>query len=159
MANKAKIGVLGASGYTGSECVRLLLRHPRVEIALLTADRKAGQEMREGFAQFSPYPLPKLVSLDGLDWPALGLDLVFCALPHATTQKVIRELFARAPHMKVIDLSADFRLADTAAYARWYGDAHHAPELQGEAVYGLVEIHREKIRNSRLVANPGCHPP
>jgi N-acetyl-gamma-glutamyl-phosphate reductase len=155
MTRPAKIGVLGASGYTGSECVRLLLRHPQVEIALLTADRKAGQEMREVFAQFSPYMLPKLVSLDGLDWPAL--DLVFCALPHATTQKVIKELLAHAPRMKVVDLSADFRLADTAAYARWYGDAHHAPELQGEAAYGLVEIHRQKIGNSRLVANPGCY--
>jgi N-acetyl-gamma-glutamyl-phosphate reductase len=159
MTKLAKIGVLGASGYTGSECVRLLLRHPRVEIVLLTADRKVGQEMREVFPQFSPHTLPKLVSLDGLDWPALGLglDLVFCALPHATTQKVIKQLLAQAPHMKVVDLSADFRLADTAAYARWYGDAHHAPELQGEAVYGLVEIHRERIRNSRLVANPGCY--
>jgi N-acetyl-gamma-glutamyl-phosphate reductase len=157
MSKVAKIGVLGASGYTGSECVRLLLRHPQVEIALLTADRKAGQEMREVFPQFSPYALPKLVSLDGLDWPRLGLDLVFCALPHATTQKVIKQVFAQAPQMKVVDLSADFRLADTASYARWYGDAHHAPELQGEAVYGLVEIHREKIRSSRLVANPGCY--
>ena len=157
MSKLAKIGVLGASGYTGSECVRLLLRHPQVEIALLTADRKAGQEMREVFPQFSPYALPKLVSLDGLDWPALGLDLAFCALPHATTQKVIKEIFTRAPHMKVVDLSADFRLADTAAYVRWYGDAHHAPELQGEAVYGLVEIHRESIKTSRLIANPGCY--
>src|SRR5712691_8769361 len=106
MTRPAKIGVLGASGYTGSECVRLLLRHPRVEIALLTADRKAGQEMREVFAQFSPYTLPKLVSLDCLDWPALGLVFVFCSLDQATTEKVIRELFARAPHMKVVDLSA-----------------------------------------------------
>jgi len=157
MTKLAKIGVLGASGYTGSECVRLLLRHPRVEIVLLTADRKVGQEMREVFPQFSPYMLPKLVSLDGLDWPALGLDLVFFSNHTATTQKVIKQLLAQAPHMKVVDLSADFRLADIAAYARWYGDAHHAPELQGEAVYGLVEIHREKIRNSRLVANPGCY--
>ncbi len=157
MAKSAKIGVLGASGYTGSECVRLLLRHPQVEIALLTADRKAGQEMREVFAQFSPYTLPKLVSLEGLDWPALGLDLVFCALPHATTQKVIKDVFAKAPGMKVVDLSADFRLADTGAYARWYGDEHHAPELQKEAVYGLVELYRERIRKSRLVANPGCY--
>jgi N-acetyl-gamma-glutamyl-phosphate reductase len=157
MSKRAKIGVLGASGYTGSECVRLLLRHPQVEIAVLTADRKAGQEMREVFAQFSPYKLPKLVPLDGLDWPALGLDLAFCALPHATTQKVIKEVFAKAPAMKVVDLSADFRLADTAAYARWYGDAHHAPELQGDAVYGLVELYREQIKKSRLVANPGCY--
>jgi N-acetyl-gamma-glutamyl-phosphate reductase len=157
MASLKKIGVLGASGYTGSECVRLLLRHPQVEIALLTADRKAGQEMREVFAQFSPYKLPKLVSLEGLDWPALGLDLVFCALPHATTQKVIKEIFAKAPEMKVVDLSADFRLGDTAAYARWYGDEHHAPELQKEAVYGLVEHYRDRIKKSRLVANPGCY--
>jgi N-acetyl-gamma-glutamyl-phosphate reductase len=157
MASLKKIGVLGASGYTGSECVRLLLRHPQVEIALLTADRKAGQEMREVFAQFSPYKLPKLVSLEGLDWPGLGLDLVFCALPHATTQKVIKEIFAKAPEMKVVDLSADFRLGDTAAYARWYGDEHHAPELQKEAVYGLVEHYRDRIKKSRLVANPGCY--
>jgi N-acetyl-gamma-glutamyl-phosphate reductase len=157
MAKSAKIGVLGASGYTGSECVRLLLRHPQVEIALLTADRKAGQEMREVFPQFSPYKLPKLVSIEGLDWPALGLDLVFCALPHATTQKVIKEVFAKAPDMKVVDLSADFRLADTAAYARWYGDEHHAPELQKDAVYGLVELYRDRIKTSRLVANPGCY--
>src|SRR5215831_1070722 len=128
MSKLAKIGVLGASGYTGSECVRLLLRHPQVEIALLTADRKAGQEMREVFPQFSPFALPKLVSLDGLDWATLGLDLAFCALPHATTQKVVREIVGKAPQIKIVDLSADFRLADTAAYARWYGHAHLAPE-------------------------------
>jgi N-acetyl-gamma-glutamyl-phosphate reductase len=157
MLKTAKVGVLGASGYTGSECVRLLLRHPQVEIALLTADRKAGQEMREVFPQFSPFRLPKLVAIEGLDWTALGLDLVFGALPHATTQKVVKELLSRAPHTKVVDLSADFRLSDPAAYARWYGGEHHAPELQKEAVYGLVEVHRERIRKSRLVANPGCY--
>jgi len=154
---KAKIGVLGASGYTGSECVRLLLRHPNVEIALLTADRRAGQAMREVFPQFSPYQLPKLVSIEGIDWKAAGLDLVFCALPHATTQKVIKELLAQAPRTKVVDISADFRLADPAAYARWYGHEHHALELQKEAVYGLVEIYRSEIAKARLVANPGCY--
>ena len=157
MSSKAKIGVLGASGYTGSETVRLLLCHPQVELALLTADRKAGQEMREVFAQFSPYALPRLVSIDGLDWSATGLDFVFCALPHATTQKVLKDLLAAAPHTKVVDLSADFRLADPAAYARWYGHEHHAPELQKEAVYGLVEVHRGAIKTARLVANPGCY--
>src|SRR5580704_18071409 len=157
MSTKAKVGVLGASGYTGSECVRLLLRHPQVQIALLTADRKAGQQMREVFPQFSPFALPKLVALEGLDWAALGLDLVFCALPHATTQKVIRDLLGKAPHIKVVDLSADFRLRDPAAYARWYGDEHHAPELQKEAVYGLVEVYRDRIAKARLIANPGCY--
>jgi N-acetyl-gamma-glutamyl-phosphate reductase len=157
MATKAKIGVLGASGYTGSDLVRMLLRHPRAEITLLTADRRAGQEMREVFPQFSPYDLPKLVAIGGLDWAALNLDLVFCALPHATTQKVLKDLLAKAPNTKVVDLSADFRLADTAAYAKWYGHEHHAPELQKEAVYGLVEVHRREIKKARLVANPGCY--
>src|SRR5713226_5995760 len=94
---KAKIGVLGASGYTGAELVRLLLRHPRAEIALLTADRRAGQAMARVFPQFSPFDLPKLTSIEGIDWTAAGLDLAFCALPHATTQKVIKDLLARAP--------------------------------------------------------------
>jgi N-acetyl-gamma-glutamyl-phosphate reductase len=156
-ASKARVGVLGASGYTGAELVRLLLRHPGVEIGLLTADRRAGQEMRDVFPQFSPFGLPKLVSIETLDWAGTGLDLVFCALPHGTTQKVIKNVLAQAPGIKVVDLSADFRQADLAAYARWYGHAHQAPELQREAVYGLVEIYREKIKGARLVANPGCY--
>src|SRR3954463_14821788 len=154
---KAKVGVLGASGYTGSELVRLLLRHPNVELALLTADRRAGQEMRAVFPQFSPYKLPKLVSIDSVDWKKAALDLAFCALPHATTQKVIGDLLTKAPKTKVVDLSADFRLHDVAAYARWYGHEHHAPKLQREAVYGLVEVHRAAIKKARLVANPGCY--
>jgi N-acetyl-gamma-glutamyl-phosphate reductase len=154
---KAKIGVLGASGYTGSELVRLLLRHPHVEIALLTADRRAGQAMRQVFPQFSPFDLPKLVSIEGLDWTGAGLDLIFCALPHATTQKVVKAVLGALPAMKIVDLSADFRLADPAAYARWYGHEHHAPELQPEAVYGLVEAYREAIKRAHLVANPGCY--
>ena len=157
MATKAKIGVLGASGYTGSELVRLLLRHPRAEIVLLTAERSAGKQMREVFPQFSPYELPTLVAIEGLDWAKLGLDLVFCALPHATTQKVLKEVLTQAPATKVVDLSADFRLADPAAYAKWYGHEHHALELQKEAVYGLSEIHRRDIKKARLVANPGCY--
>src|SRR6266566_4306540 len=157
MADKAKIGVLGASGYTGAELLRLLLPHPRVEIALLTAERRAGQHMRQVFPQFSPYALPKLVAIDGVDWNKAALDLAFCALPHATTQTVIKDLLAKAPTTKVVDLSADFRLGDTAAYARWYGHEHHAPDLQKEAVYGLAEIYRHKIKTARLVANPGCY--
>ncbi len=154
---RAKIGVLGASGYTGAELLRLLLRHPGVEIALLTAERRAGQQMRQVFPQFSPYALPKLLEIDAVDWKAQALDLAFCALPHATTQTVIKGLLAAAPSTKVVDLSADFRLADTAAYAHWYGHEHHAPELQKEAVYGLPEVYRGKIKAARLVANPGCY--
>src|ERR1700724_1351546 len=157
MAAKAKIGVLGASGYTGSECVRLLLRHPQVEIALLTADRRAGQAMREVFPQFSPFDLPKLVAIETVDWASCGLGLVFAALPHATTQKVIKDIVSKNAKIKIVDLSADFRLADTAAYARWYGHEHLAPDLQKEAVYGLTEVHRDRIKGARLVANPGCY--
>jgi N-acetyl-gamma-glutamyl-phosphate reductase len=157
MTAKARIGVLGASGYTGSEVVRLLLAHGRVDIRLLTADRKAGQEMGTVFRQFAPYPLPTLRALDGIDWAAEKLDLVFCGLPHATTQTVIKALLAAAPATKVADLSADFRLADPAAYARWYGHEHHALDLQKEAVYGLVEVYRSDIAKARLVAVPGCY--
>jgi len=118
MPAKAKIGVLGASGYTGAELVRLLLRHPGVGIVLLTADRRAGKSMADVFGQFAPYELPRLTSIDAADWKALGLDLAFCALPHGTTQKVVKDLMARAHDTKVVDLSADFRLADPAAYVR-----------------------------------------
>jgi N-acetyl-gamma-glutamyl-phosphate reductase len=154
---KSRIGVLGASGYTGAELVRLLIRHPAVEIALLTADRRAGQEMRQVFPQFSPFDLPTLRSIENLDWAGAGLDLIFCALPHATTQKVIQQIFVVLPEIKVVDLSADFRLSDPAAYAHWYGHEHHAQALQKEAVYGLVEVYRDSIRTARLVANPGCY--
>jgi N-acetyl-gamma-glutamyl-phosphate reductase len=155
--DKARIGVLGASGYTGSELVRLLLRHPHAELVLLTADRRAGHALGDVFPQFAPYGLPTLVSIEGLDWKTAALDLAFCALPHATTQKVIKALLAQAPNTKVVDLSADFRLADTSAYARWYGHEHHAPELQKQAVYGLTEVYRQDVVKARLVANPGCY--
>src|SRR6059058_1695017 len=154
---RARVGVLGASGYTGAELLRLLIHHQGVEIALLTAERRAGQDMRQVFPQFSPYSLPKLLAIDSVDWKKAALDLAFCALPHATTQRVIEALLASAPDTKVVDLSADFRLADPAAYARWYGHEHHAPELQKDAVYGLSEIYRSSIKSARLVANPGCY--
>ena len=154
---KAKIGILGASGYTGAELLRLLIRHPRVEIVLLTADRRAGKPVADVFPQFAPYPLPMLSVIEDADWKALGLDLAFCALPHATTQKVIADLLKRAPATKVVDLSADFRLTDPAVYAHWYGHEHAAVELQKEAVYGLTEVYRPQIKEARLVANPGCY--
>ena len=149
--------MLGASGYTGSECVRLLLRHPHVEIALLTADRRAGQEMRDVFPQFSPYDLPKLVAIEALGLGAAGIDLVFCALPHATTQKVIKDLSAAgAGHQGGRPLRR-FPARRHGGLCAWYGHEHHAPELQKEAVYGLVEIYRSEIKTARLVANPGCY--
>jgi N-acetyl-gamma-glutamyl-phosphate reductase len=131
-----------------------LLRHPKAEIKALTADRHAGQPFAKVFGQFTGIALPQLVKIDEVDTGAL--DLVFCALPHGTTQVVIRNLLEKAPKLKVVDLSADFRLADPLVYEKWYGHAHQAPELQKEAVYGLCEIYRDKIRKARLVASPGC---
>src|SRR5260370_21253742 len=100
-AKVAKIGVLGASGYTGAELVRLLLRHGGVEIALLTADRRAGQEMRDVFPQFAPFALPRLVSIESLDWSRLALDLIFFALPHGTTHTVIKHVLAKTPKIQM----------------------------------------------------------
>jgi N-acetyl-gamma-glutamyl-phosphate reductase len=157
VASKAKIAVLGASGYTGAELLRLLIAHPNVDIALLTAERRAGQDMRQVFPQFAPFALPRLVAIDAVDWRATALDLAFCALPHATTQKVIKHLLDQAPSTRVIDLSADFRLSDPVAYARWYGHEHQAADLQRHAVYGLTEIYRDRVKSARLVANPGCY--
>lgn len=150
----ANIAVLGASGYTGSELVRLLLRHPKASIKALTGDRRAGQPMAAVFPQFAGFDLPNLITIEELD--ASALDLVFCALPHGTTQIVIKNLLEHTPGVKVVDLSADFRLSDPAVYEKWYGHPHQALELQKEAVYGLVEIYRDEIKNARLVANPGC---
>ena len=135
--------------------MRLLLRHPNAEIVALTADRRAGKAMDSVFPQFFGMQLPKLTTIEELDTGAV--DLVFCALPHGTTQKVIKELLEKAPKLKVIDLSADFRIRDPLGYEKWYGHAHQAIELQKEAVYGLVEIYREDIKGARLVANPGCY--
>ncbi|MBM3555791.1 MAG: N-acetyl-gamma-glutamyl-phosphate reductase [Alphaproteobacteria bacterium] len=153
IANAVRVGILGASGYTGAELVRLLARHSGYSIRLLTADRKAGSTMDEVFPHLAGLGLPPLISIDQANWS--DVDAIFCALPHATTQEVI----AKLPRtLKVVDLSADFRLADVASYAKWYGHAHKAPELQKEAVYGLPEIERTAIRKARLVASPGCYP-
>ena len=156
MAAKKKIGILGASGYTGADAVRLLARHPDAEITALTANTHAGKAMDEVFPHFFMLDLPRLTEWEKVDWGRL--DAVFCGLPHGTTQDIIAAVLAANPAIKVLDMSADFRLRDKDTYARWYGHAHRAPGLQGEAVYGLTEFYREKIAAARLVACPGCYP-
>ena len=150
---KIKAGVLGASGYTGAEAMRLLLRHPNVEMTLLTADRKAGQPVEDVYPHLGGYGLPDMVGVEEADWSAV--DAVFCGLPHGTTQEIIAGL---PSSVKVIDLSADFRIEDPATYEQWYGHPHQALDLQKDAVYGLTELNREKIAGSRLVACPCCYP-
>lgn len=148
-----KVGVLGASGYTGADLVRLLAAHPNVEIRVLTASQHAGKPMRAVYPHLGMLDLPDLITWEEADWSEL--DVVFCGLPHGTTQEIV----ARMPrHLTVIDLSADFRLRDPDVYAEWYGHPHGALSLQAEAVYGLTELNRAAIRNARLVACPGCYP-
>ena len=110
------IAILGASGYTGAELVRIIATHPSMRIAALSADRKAGMAMRDVFPHLAHLDLPDLVRIEELDFATI--DLVFCALPHATSQSVIRDL---PRDLKIVDLSADFRLRDAAAYEKWYG--------------------------------------
>jgi N-acetyl-gamma-glutamyl-phosphate reductase len=156
VANTAKVGILGASGYTGADAVRLLARHPNVEIAALTANTHAGKALDEVFPHFFMLDLPRLIEWEKVDWTAL--DAVFCGLPHGTTQEITTVVLAANPAIKMIDMSADFRLLDMEVYAQWYGHAHRAPQLQQEAVYGLTEFYRKRIKATRLVACPGCYP-
>jgi N-acetyl-gamma-glutamyl-phosphate reductase len=152
-SKRVRVGIIGASGYTGAELLRLLARHPQAAVAVVTADRHAGKQLGAVFPHLSGLDLPPLVRIDEADWK--GVDVVFCCLPHGTTQEVVAGL---PNSLKVIDLSADFRLSDPAVYAEWYGAPHSALELQREAVYGLPELAREAIADARLVACPGCYP-
>ena len=120
---------------------------------LALSERRAGHRLAEVFPHLASMNAPDLVSIDAFDYGAM--DAVFCCLPHGTTQEVIAGL---PEHLKLVDLSADFRLADPAIYAEWYGHEHRATDLQKEAVYGLTELHRDAVASARLVANPGCYP-
>ncbi|MBM7067666.1 N-acetyl-gamma-glutamyl-phosphate reductase [Actibacterium sp. 188UL27-1] len=146
------IAILGASGYTGAELVRLIASHPSFEIKALCAERKAGLTMAEVFPHLAHLELPRLAKIDETDFG--DIDLCFCALPHVTSQRVIPNL---PRDLKVVDLSADFRLRDPVDYQTWYGKPHDAVELQKEAVYGLTEFYRDDIAAARFVAGTGCN--
>lgn len=147
-----KIAILGASGYTGAELVRLIATHPSMEIVALGANSKAGMAMADVFPHLRHLNLPDLIKIDQIDFD--NVDLVFCGLPHATSQRVIRDL---PKTVKIVDLSADFRLRDPEEYVKWYGGQHDALEQQAEAVYGLTEFYRDEIKSARLVAGTGCN--
>lgn len=147
-----KIAILGASGYTGAELVRLIATHPSMEIVALSADRKAGMEMAEVYPQLRHLKLPKLVTMDEIDFAQV--DLCFAALPHGLSQALVRDL---PDSVKVVDLGADFRLRNPEDYTKWYGNDHVAKDLQPSAVYGLTEFYRDDIKSARLVAGSGCN--
>lgn len=153
MNSPVRIAVLGASGYTGADLVRLALTHPRMEIAALSANAKVGQTMSQVWPHFMPYPgLPRLVAAESIDYA--GIDAVFGCLPHAASATLLGTL--KGP--RIIDLSADFRLKDAGTYAEWYGGTHPAPALLPGAIYGLTEFARAALPAANLVACPGCYP-
>jgi N-acetyl-gamma-glutamyl-phosphate reductase len=155
MLTRMRVGIVGASGYTGVELLRLAAGHPEMEVVLATGDTQAGTAVADlypslrpvyGDLVFAPYT-PEAVD---------GLDVVFCGLPHGASQAIVPEVKNRVKW--VLDLSADFRLKDPAAYAQWYGAEHSAPELLADFAYGLPELFRDELVGASGVAVPGCYP-
>ena len=149
-----RVAIAGASGYTGFELIRILSHHPQAELITITSRQQAGQRLDEIYPAFKGHCELRFETTDP-EILAAKADLVFTALPHQAAMDIVPELLNRG--VKVIDLSADYRLKDPLVYAAWY-QAHKTPELLPEAVYGLPELHRDEIRKARLVANPGCYP-
>jgi len=150
-----KVGVVGATGYTGSELLRLLVCHPCVSVEVVTSENYVGREISSVFPSLGGFLSLSCVKLD-VEETAASCDLVFVALPHTESARVVSSLAAKGK--RVIDFSADFRLRDSAVYEQWYGVKHSSPELLGKAVYGLPELHRSDIAEASIVANPGCYP-
>ena len=149
-----KISIAGATGYTGIELIRLLVNHPEVEIATLTAESHAGKNIADVAPSLKGWVDQTLVKLS----PDIAseCDVLFLALPHTTSMKHVPDLLRE--QCKVIDLSADYRLHEAEVYGQWYKTPHLNPELLSQAVYGLPELHRKQIKQAQLVANPGCYP-
>ena len=149
-----KVGIVGGTGYTGVELLRLLVQHPEVELTAVTSRSESGQRVDSLYPNLRgcldlPFSEPSVETLG-------HCDLVFFATPNGVAMKMVPELLAKG--VKVVDLAADFRLQDTAEWEHWYGEAHACPDVLQEAVYGLPEVNRDKIAKARLVANPGCYP-
>jgi N-acetyl-gamma-glutamyl-phosphate reductase len=155
---RIKTAIVGASGYTGMELLRLLLVHPQVELVAATSRQEAGKPVQSVFPRFRGAPGANLVFIepDPDAIAATGAKVAFLALPHGVAAEIARALLGRG--VKVIDLSADFRLRDAAVYQEFYGHEHPAPDLLSEAVYGLPEVRAEAIKSARLIASPGCYP-
>lgn len=155
MGKKIRVAIVGGSGYTGGELLRLLVRHPSVRVALATSEREAGKQAAESHPFLRGFVAIEFVKADPAA-VARSADLAFLALPHGESFKMARPLLKAG--LKVVDLSADFRLKDPRTYRRWYDTTHGDPDLLLEAVYGLTEFRRKETAKARLVANPGCYP-
>ena len=157
-SRSTKVAVIGASGYAGEELVRLLLQHPLVELTAVTSRQYAGRSLAEIYPRFAHLPKAQKLTFSELDAANVSRasDIVFLALPHGVSAETAVD-FVRLG-TKIIDLSADFRLRDEQVYSEFYGKKHAAPELLKDAVYGLPELYRERIKNGSLIACPGCYP-
>ncbi len=152
--NPIRIGIIGATGYTGSELVRLLSRHPNAKIEVITSESHAGEpfsSVHPAFQGIEDRPLEPLENIGNYT-----LDLVFLALPHRVSMTFVRD--HGLDTFRIVDLSGDFRLSERAVYEQWYETEHVAPNQLEEAVFGLPELHRKQIPGARLIANPGCYP-
>ena len=149
-----RVGILGATGYAGSELVRLLLQHGGVELTMLTSKSYEGQKISEIYPALRGVCDMVLTSAEP-EKVAENCDVVFTALPHGASKEVIPKLYALG--LKVIDLSGDYRYNDPAVYEAWYNQPHSSPELLEVSVYGMPELHREAIKKTRLIGNPGCY--
>ena len=158
MQKSVKVAVVGASGYSGEELVRLLIAHPHAELVALTSRQLAGQTMGSVFPRFNGmrYSSLRFINSDVESIVGSGAGVVFLALPHGLAHEFAGPLLRAG--LKVLDLSADFRIKDVAVYEEFYGEPHHEPGLAARSVYGLVEVHREALRGADLVACAGCYP-
>ncbi len=152
--NKLKIGIVGGTGYTGVELLRLLAVHPGAELAVITSRGEAGMPVTDMFPSLRGYI--DLAFTDPAQADLGACDVVFFATPNGIAMQQTRDLLAQG--VRIVDLAADFRIRDVAVWEKWYGMAHACPDLLTEAVYGLPELNREKIRTAQLIANPGCYP-
>jgi N-acetyl-gamma-glutamyl-phosphate reductase len=150
-----RIGIVGASGFTGAELVRLLFRHPEAKIVFATSETYAGKMLSELYPALGPAGCIPLQKMASADLSPKNADLLFLGLPHGESMAQAPALAAMG--VKIIDLSGDFRMADTALYEKWYHHAHTAKELAARAVYGLPELFRDQIKGATFVANPGCY--
>ncbi len=155
---RIKTAIVGASGYTGMELLRLLLTHPGVELVAATSRQQAGETIASVFPRFKGDAQAELqfIAPDPNEIAASGAQVAFLALPHGVAAEIARALLEQG--LRVIDLSADFRLNDAAVYEEFYGHPHPATDLLEEAVYGLPEVHGEAVSQANLVASPGCYP-